>query len=140
MACVFFQQIVMGTRCARAAAVVVRSRWQQACGGVLLSGLRHCHSAGVYHRDLKPENVLLDGNFRFRIADFGFAVKSAASTLLRTTLGTEMFMAPEVRARKEYRGGPADVVRALPACTPRRVPWCSSCRLCVCCVRSGAWA
>ncbi len=76
-----------------------------------IAGLHHCHSAGVFHRDLKPENVLLDRNLQFRVADFGFAIHSGTYDLLQTTLGTEMYMAPEVRARKQYRGPPADVVR-----------------------------
>lgn len=75
----------------------------------LLSGLLFCHAAGVYHRDLKPENVLLDRNLQFRLADFGFAKPARVEDLLQTTLGTEMYMAPEVRARKQYRGAPADV-------------------------------
>jgi len=75
----------------------------------LLQGLYHCHSLGVYHRDLKPENVLLDRHLHFRIADFGFAIPAAREDLLQTILGTEMYMAPEVRARKQYRGAPADV-------------------------------
>ena len=38
-----------------------------------MEGLNYCHMSGVSHRDLKPENLLLDNDFKLKIADFGFA-------------------------------------------------------------------
>ncbi|MFN7021592.1 MAG: WD40 repeat domain-containing serine/threonine protein kinase [Phycisphaerales bacterium] len=35
--------------------------------------VEHAHRNGVIHRDLKPSNVLIDGNGRARVVDFGVA-------------------------------------------------------------------
>ena len=66
----------------------------------LLSALRHIHSNGVLHRDVKPENVLIDADGHARLTDFGIAQPTGATSLTQTgqVIGTERYMAPEVRA------------------------------------------
>ena len=67
----------------------------------VLAGLAHAEQAGVVHRDLKPENVLVTGEGRVKIADFGIAKASqragmtAALTATGIAIGTPAYMAPE---------------------------------------------
>lgn len=55
-------------------------------------GLVYIHSRGILHGDLKPANLLLDGEGRVRLADFGqsFATQSGGYNL-----GTLGYMPPE---------------------------------------------
>ena len=72
-----------------------------------MEGLNYVHAKGVTHRDLKPENVLFDGSFNLKIADFGFAAPidgRDGSGFLKTRLGTESYMAPEIHMKKAYSG------------------------------------
>lgn len=58
----------------------------------IAEGLSYAHSKGVLHCDLKPANVLLDHDWRPRLADFGQSRMSDEQT---PSLGTLFFMAPE---------------------------------------------
>ena len=56
------------------------------------TGLVHAHGKGVLHCDLKPANILLDQDYRPRLADFGQSRLSHEQT---PALGTMFYMAPE---------------------------------------------
>jgi len=59
--------------------------------------LEVAHRAGVVHRDVKPANVMLDGDGRALVTDFGIAraMDQTALTGSSTVLGTPLYMAPE---------------------------------------------
>lgn len=59
------------------------------------AGLAAAHEKGVLHRDLKPANVMLDGEGKVRIADFGLAGLAEALTDEDVRSGTPSFMSPE---------------------------------------------
>jgi len=81
----------------------------------LVDALDHCHSKGFAHRDLKPENILLDENFNLLLADFGFATILSGkdgSGKLKSVLGTESYMAPEIHSKAPYVGTSVDLFAA----------------------------
>ncbi len=67
----------------------------------LCSGLAALHARGVLHRDLKPSNVMIDGDGRLKLADFGLAALQAELRPEQARDGTPAYMAPEQAAGKE---------------------------------------
>lgn len=60
--------------------------------------IHHVHEQRVLHRDLKPSNVLVDGEDRPYVTDFGLARllrRESDLTLTGATLGTPNYMSPE---------------------------------------------
>jgi serine/threonine protein kinase/tetratricopeptide (TPR) repeat protein len=59
--------------------------------------LEHAHQLGVVHRDIKPANILLDGEGKVWITDFGLAhcQNQAGLTMSGDLLGTIRYMSPE---------------------------------------------
>lgn len=73
--------------------------------------LDFAHRRGFVHRDIKPANLLLGGDSRLRIADFGLARATAEAALTEpggAVLGTARYASPE-QARGEPLTGRSDV-------------------------------
>ena len=66
--------------------------------------LSYLHSNEITHRDLSSNNILLIGNVRAKVSDFGMAklIKlnpSASRSILTRGVGTEAYMPPECRRK-----------------------------------------
>jgi len=72
----------------------------------ICDALEHIHRRGVIHLDLKPENIMVDGEDRATIIDFGIARTRASRRLTfaagSMTMGTADYISPE--RVKEKRG------------------------------------
>ena len=76
----------------------------------LVDAVRYLHEEkGICHRDIKMENVVLDGDGRARLVDFGAAKEGGADSFLTSMQGTPAYMAPELAQLRAHKGGPADV-------------------------------
>ncbi len=66
-------------------------------GAQIAQGLDHAHERGVIHRDVKPANILIDGDGKPWITDFGLARIGADTgmTMSGDLLGTLRYMSPE---------------------------------------------
>jgi serine/threonine-protein kinase len=62
----------------------------------VLRAARFAHRRGIVHRDLKPHNVIVDGEGRAKVADFGIA-RAGASDMTETgaIMGTAQYLSPE---------------------------------------------
>ncbi len=61
----------------------------------LVESIFYLHQNHIIHRDIKPENILVDGQCRIRLCDFGFSINSYEERP-KSRLGTIEYMAPEL--------------------------------------------
>ena len=76
----------------------------------LLLALNYMHNLSIMHRDLKPENILCeenaddldDNDIQIKLTDFGFATKYDANKKQTLSLGSPLYMAPELCREQQY--------------------------------------
>jgi eukaryotic-like serine/threonine-protein kinase len=82
--------------------------WRSVAGVGLQAAdaLSYAHGQGVLHRDIKPANLLLSGQGRVWLADFGLAkaARSEELSLSKDVVGTVRYMPPEqFNGRTDHR-------------------------------------
>lgn len=89
-----------------------RARWyfQQ-----LITAVDFCHKMGVMNRDIKLENLLLFGENKetLKISDFGLSKDEHYQSAPKTSVGTVLYIAPEIIShfgeKKEYDARKSDL-------------------------------
>jgi len=67
----------------------------------IMKGAKYLHNNGIIHRDLKPANILIK-NGVCKISDFGFAKNMGNATVLKSIVGTPLYMSPQLLKGTKY--------------------------------------
>ncbi len=78
-----------------------------------LDGMAHAHQLGILHRDIKPANIMITGDGKVKVTDFGIARVLGSSRMTREgrIIGTLEYIAPE-RIRGEETDARSDLYSA----------------------------
>jgi serine/threonine protein kinase len=77
--------------------------------GQLTDAVRFLHANGIVHRDIKDENVILDGDGRCQLIDFGSAAHWRPGKRWDTFSGTLHYASPEIMRGEMYTGKEQDI-------------------------------
>jgi WD40 repeat protein len=76
----------------------------------LAEALAYAHEQGIVHRDVKPANLMLDGQDRVHLMDFGLASRQDEASRLTNdgaVMGTPSYMSPEQARGQKGEAQPA---------------------------------
>lgn len=75
----------------------------------ILLAVKYLHDRDIAHLDIKPENILLQGDNKIKLADFGCCEAPPKYPMHRSTRGTLFYAAPEIIDGCYEDNRPADI-------------------------------
>ncbi|KAG7098517.1 hypothetical protein E1B28_000461 [Marasmius oreades] len=78
----------------------------------IVDAVHYLDAQGVAHRDIKDENIVIDGNLKVKLIDFGsatFVDPSEPRPYYTLFYGTTAYASSEILLKKPYQAAPAEV-------------------------------